>query len=91
MTITTKFNVGDTIWFLHDSKVQSRPVRQVECRTSSPDASADSSVKNVVILYTISLYAIGHGIEGGVKTYDQTLTLREELCFATKERLLDSL
>lgn len=76
MTIETKANIGDTIYFMEDNKVQSSKVYFIAIDVSKKkDEWTKTECSSVKISYTT----------------EQRTIIQEELAFTSKEDLLKSL
>lgn len=54
MTIVTRFDVGDAIWFSHKNEVQSQIIKRVQCQTlATSEASPHVSIHYVVDKNTV--------------------------------------
>lgn len=75
MTIETKYNIGDEVWFIKDNKVQSLKITQL----------------NVLMCLLPKRDGSGCEITQVVDYSDRRTVLVEYECFPTKEELLKSL
>lgn len=75
MTIETKYNIGDEVWFIKDNKVQSLKITQL----------------NVLMNLLPKTDGHGCEIVQVVDYSDRKTVLAEYECFSTKEELLKSL
>lgn len=75
MTIETKYNIGDEVWFIKDNKVQSLKITQL----------------NVLMSLLPKTDGYGCKINQVVDYSNGKTVLAEYECFPTKEELLKSL
>ncbi len=78
MEIKTKFNIGDTVWFIGEYRIESAKVEKIEIRSERAmnDLPYDKRPVYTNVAYTL---AYQHG------------TIHEKRLFATKEDLIASL
>lgn len=89
MTISTKFSIGDEVWFIHDSKAVKQKVYSI--RLSGIEQSTDgTSTESEEDFYGV-FYKFDYETPHFMTMEPRRIKKREDVCFATREELIQSL
>lgn len=89
MTISTKFSIGDEVWFIHGSKAVKQRVHSVVL--SGIEQSTDgTSTESKEDFYGV-FYKFDYETPYFMTMEPRRIKKREDCCFATREELIASL